>query len=84
VRVKNFFSFRKSNRHPEQYSLIFEKLGKSLYQYLEENEFRGFHLNVIQHFARQILECLKDLKKNLGLIHTDLKPENLLLVNDRT
>ena len=64
VRVKNFFKFKKSSRHPEQYCLIFEKLGKSLYQYLEDNEFRGFHISVIQDFTRQILGCLKDLKEN--------------------
>ena len=84
IRVKNFFRFRKTPRHPEQYWLIFEKLGKNLYQYLEENDYRGYHLKVIQHITRQMLEWLKDLKEKRGLVHTDLKPENILLVNDRS
>jgi dual-specificity kinase len=63
VRVKNFFRFRKSSRHPDQYCIIFEKLGKSLYQFLEENDYRGYHLKVIQQITRQVLHCLKDLKE---------------------
>ncbi len=84
VRVKNFFHFKKSNKFAEQYCLIFEKLGKSLYQYLEENDYRGYHLRVIQQITIQVLQCLRDLKENWKLIHTDLKPENILLVNDRS
>lgn len=84
VRVKNFFHFKKANKISEQYWLIFEKLGMSLYQYLEENDYRGYHLRVIQQITIQVLQCLRDLKENWKLIHTDLKPENILLVNDRS
>lgn len=84
VRVKNFFRFKKTSRHPDQYCILFEKLGKSLYQYLEENDYRGYHLKTIQSIARQVLTTLRDLKQKKGLVHTDLKPENILLVKDRS
>jgi serine/threonine protein kinase len=84
VRVKNFFRFRKSSHHPDQYCIIFERLGSSLYQYLEENEYRGYHLKTIQNITRQVLKCLKDLSEKKKLVHTDLKPENILFVKDRS
>jgi serine/threonine protein kinase len=63
---------------------MFEKLGKSLYQYLEENDYRGFHLKSLQSIAQQVLVCLRDLAEKRRLVHTDLKPENILLSNDRS
>ena len=75
LRLVDTFSF---NKH---FCLVFERLGKSLYDLLERNRFRGFQLAEIQSFAVQILESLSFMS-SIGLTHTDLKPENILFVND--
>jgi serine/threonine protein kinase len=67
----------------EFYCLVFEKLGKSLFEVIKENGYKGlmylgFKMNQIQEFARQILVSI-EFMHGLGLTHTDLKPENVLL-----
>lgn len=62
--------------------LVFEQLGDSLYEFLKRNEYKGFFVADIQKVAFQMLKGLSFLKKN-RLIHTDLKPENVLLTCGR-
>lgn len=83
VKVKNYFKFHKSSQHKEQYCLVFERLGKSLFQFLELNDYKGYHLSVIQDITRQVLKCLSDLHEKANLIHTDLKPENILFESNK-
>ncbi|GFE55368.1 CMGC Lammer [Babesia ovis] len=58
--------------------LVFEPLGDSLYEFLKSNGYKGFFIADIQKIAFQLLKGLAFLKKT-RLIHTDLKPENVLL-----
>ncbi|EDO05720.1 Protein kinase domain family protein [Babesia bovis T2Bo] len=58
--------------------LVFERLGDSLYEFLKANDYKGFFMSDIQRIAFQLLKGLSFLKQN-KLIHTDLKPENVLL-----
>lgn len=60
------------------YCITTEPLGESLYEFLKNNLFRGFHLEDIQDFAYQSLCALAFLHK-MRITHTDLKPENILL-----
>lgn len=61
------------------YCLVFEPLGVSLYDFLKDNDFRGFWLQDLQSFSRQCMEALRFLHEQLHMTHTDLKPENILL-----
>eukprot|EP00741_Cyanophora_paradoxa_P021619 tig00000241_g20868.t1 len=61
--------------------MVFEKLGLSLYDFLRKNLYRPFSMRDTQHITRQILQSLAFLHDTLRLVHTDLKPENVLLVN---
>jgi len=63
------------------YCLVFECLGRSLYDFLKNNDFQPFPLHCVQHFACQLLDAL-DFLHSFRLIHTDLKPENILLVSN--
>ena len=72
VKFYNYFRFR------NHICLVFELLGKNLYEYLQLNNFMGFDLNLIKNYTRQILFSLLFLR-NLGIIHCDLKPENILI-----
>ncbi|KAF7723084.1 dual specificity protein kinase kns1 [Apophysomyces ossiformis] len=60
--------------------MVFELLGQSVFDFLKANEFRPFPADHIQQFAKQLLTSVAFLH-DLKLIHTDLKPENVLLVN---
>lgn len=84
VKVHNHFEFKKSQQHSTQYWLLFERLGRSLFQFLEMNNYKGYHLSTIQEIAIQVLKSLRDMHENAKLIHTDLKPENILFENDKS
>ncbi|CAM9536060.1 unnamed protein product [Discosporangium mesarthrocarpum] len=58
--------------------LVFECLGQSLYDYLKRNGYRGFPMRILRPIARQLLQAIEFLH-SMKLIHTDLKPENVLL-----
>lgn len=61
------------------FCLVLEPLGTSLYDFLKENEYRGYWLQDIRDYARQCMMALAFLHDTLHLTHTDLKPENVLL-----
>lgn len=61
--------------------MVFDKLGPSLFDFLQRNGYRPFHVNLVRHFGLQILEAVAYMHE-LSLIHTDLKPENILLEKD--
>ncbi|KAI8908781.1 hypothetical protein DFJ77DRAFT_129209 [Powellomyces hirtus] len=58
--------------------ITFELLGVNLYEWLKAGGFRGVHLGVIRRFTVQMLQCL-ELLARAGIVHCDLKPENVLL-----
>lgn len=62
--------------------LVFEKLSINLYQLLVNTSHEGISLDLIRKFGKQILHVLSFLKQN-NIIHCDLKPENIVLVNQR-
>jgi len=64
------------------YCLVFECLGRSLYDFMKEHKYRPFPFYCVREFARQLLDAL-DFLHGFGLIHTDLKPENILLTDNR-
>jgi len=65
----------------QHYCLVFECLGRSLYDFLKMHDYRAFPMYCVRDFARQLLEAI-DFLSGFGLIHTDLKPENILLMNN--
>eukprot|EP00802_Teleaulax_amphioxeia_P005253 Tamp_05257.p1 GENE.Tamp_05257~~Tamp_05257.p1 ORF type:complete len:538 (-),score=100.26 Tamp_05257:1413-2891(-) len=62
------------------FCLVFDLLGMSMYDFLRQNSYRAFSLREVQIFGRQLLRTVAFLHK-MKLIHTDLKLENILLVN---
>ena len=76
VVMHDAFSF---NGH---YCMVFERLGPSLYDFLKRHKYKPFPMVCVQDFAIQLLETLEFLH-SFRLIHTDLKIENVLLMNSR-
>lgn len=61
--------------------MVFPLYKMDIYKYLGRNNFNGLFLKDIQAIGYQILSATMYMHK-LGLIHTDIKPENILLKND--
>lgn len=66
-------------QHRSHMCLVFELLEQNLYEFLKSNNFRPLDLREIRPIAQQVLTALSKLR-SLGLIHADLKPENIMLV----
>uniref|UniRef100_A0A665TJS2 non-specific serine/threonine protein kinase n=1 Tax=Echeneis naucrates TaxID=173247 RepID=A0A665TJS2_ECHNA len=67
-------------QHRSHTCLVFEMLEQNLYDFLKQNKFSPLPLKIIRPILQQVATALKKLK-SLGLIHADLKPENIMLVD---
>lgn len=62
--------------------LVFQPLGCSLYKLIVKNKYQGLPIEVVKSIIKQILEGLHFLHIKCNIIHTDIKPENILLELD--
>lgn len=62
------------------YCMTFELLGCDIYHFLKKNAFFPFPLNDVRHIAYQLCYSVNFLHRR-GIIHTDLKPDNILFVD---
>ncbi|KAI3625154.1 hypothetical protein CBS9595_000515 [Malassezia furfur] len=60
--------------------IVSDLLDRSVFDFLKDNHFEPFPCRNIWHFAKQLFKSVAFLH-SLTLIHTDLKPENVLLVD---
>ncbi|WOK98791.1 hypothetical protein Cni_G07503 [Canna indica] len=61
--------------------LVIEYLGDSLLRLVKYNRYSGIGLDRVRNICRSILVGLDYLHREVGIIHTDLKLENVLLVS---
>ncbi|XP_039489505.1 SRSF protein kinase 3 isoform X6 [Drosophila santomea] len=80
VRLMNHFTVRGVNGMHT--CLVFEALGCSLYKLIVKNNYQGLGIAQVRNIIRQVLEGLDYLHSKCSIIHTDIKPENILLVID--
>jgi dual specificity protein kinase YAK1 len=64
--------------YQEHLCIIFELLNENLYQLLQHNHLQGISLNSINFIIKQLLEAVEQVHR-MGIIHCDIKPENILL-----
>lgn len=76
----NFVRAFECFQHKNHTCLVFEMLQQNLYDFLKQNKFTPLPLYCIRPIVQQVLVALAKLK-HLGLIHADLKPENIMLVD---
>ncbi|XP_072230959.1 dual specificity protein kinase CLK4-like [Leuresthes tenuis] len=73
VRMLDWFT------HEGHICIVFELLGLSTFDFLQQNNFLPFSVEQIRYMAFEIFRAVSFLHRN-KLTHTDLKPENILFV----
>ena len=76
----NFVRAYESFTHLGHICIVFELLHMNLYDYLKSTNFQPMPLKFIRPIIQQVLVCLMKLRE-LGLVHADLKPENIMFVD---
>ncbi|XP_059280870.1 uncharacterized protein LOC132034491 isoform X2 [Lycium ferocissimum] len=79
VRLVDHFKHTGPNgQHP---CMVLEFLGDSLLRLVKYNRYKGLELDKVREICKCILTGLDYLHRELGIIHTDLKLENVLLLS---
>ena len=76
----NFVRAHDCFQHNGHTCLVFEMLQLNLYDFLKQSKFQPMPLKHIRPILLQVLTTLLKLK-SLRIIHADLKPENIMLVD---
>ncbi len=64
--------------------MVFEVLGDSLFTFMAQSYSKGMPLESVKVIVRQVLEGLHYLHEKCKIIHTDIKPENILLTINKS
>ncbi|KAG7194349.1 serine/threonine protein kinase, CMGC group [Scheffersomyces spartinae] len=59
--------------------MVFEVLGENLLSLIRRYKHRGIPIVFVKQIAKQLLSALDFLHRKCGVIHTDMKPENVLI-----
>jgi len=73
--VIKFFNLSLGNH----FCFIFEILGVNLLEIIKRYNYKGIPMHLARIIAKQILTGLDFLNRFCKVIHTDLKPENVLV-----
>jgi len=74
--------FEHSGPNGEHVCLVFEALGESVLSTIKRYQYRGLPIHIVKQITKQVLLGLDYLHRECGVIHTDLKPENVLISID--
>lgn len=79
--VKLLDNFKHSGPNGLHVCMVFEYLGDNLLTLIKYSDYRGIPLHMVKEICFHILVGLDYLHRQLSIIHTDLKPENVLLMS---
>ncbi|RXW22965.1 hypothetical protein EST38_g2890 [Candolleomyces aberdarensis] len=72
-------SFQHQGPESSHICIVFEPLGENLLALIERNKKKGVSRALVKTVAKQILLGLQYLHDECDLVHTDIKPENILI-----
>ncbi|GAB7363615.1 hypothetical protein MBLNU230_g4186t1 [Neophaeotheca triangularis] len=72
-------SFNHKGPHGMHVCMVFEVLGENLLGLIKKWNHRGIPMPLVKQITKQVLLGLDYLHRECGIIHTDLKPENVLI-----
>ncbi|KAI3366049.1 hypothetical protein L3Q82_009885, partial [Scortum barcoo] len=78
----NIIQFFEVFEHRGPTCLAFELLGRSLFDHLVDRALNPLPLTEIRQVAQQMLTVL-DALRGIGIIHSDIKPDNIMLCNNQ-
>ncbi|XWS28640.1 hypothetical protein CRYUN_Cryun25bG0088400 [Craigia yunnanensis] len=79
--VKLLDHFKHSGPNGKHMCMVFEYLGDNLLTLIKYSDYRGVPLHMVKEICLHILMGLDYLHREFSIIHTDLKPENVLLLS---
>lgn len=72
-------SFEHKGPNGTHVCMVFEVLGENLLGLIKRWNHRGIPMDLVKQITKQVLLGLDYLHRECGIIHTDLKPENVLI-----
>ncbi|KAL8140384.1 hypothetical protein V2J09_006405 [Rumex salicifolius] len=79
--VKLLDHFKHSGPNGKHICMVFEFLGDNLLTLIKYSDYKGLPPSMVKQICFHILVGLDYLHRQLSVIHTDLKPENVLLLS---
>ncbi|KAJ7282734.1 kinase-like domain-containing protein [Mycena rebaudengoi] len=74
--------FRHTGPNGTHVCMVFEVLGESLLGLVKRHQNKGVPMHLVKQIAKQVLLGLDYMHRCCGVIHTDIKPENVLIYID--
>ncbi|KAK3017505.1 hypothetical protein RJ639_006110, partial [Escallonia herrerae] len=79
--VKLLDHFKHSGPNGQHVCMVFEYLGDNLLTLVKYTNYHGLPIHMVKEICFHVLVGLDYLHRQLSIIHTDLKPENVLLLS---
>ncbi|KAJ7049702.1 kinase-like domain-containing protein [Mycena amicta] len=74
--------FRHTGPNGTHVCMVFEVLGENLLGLIKRHQNKGVPMPLVRQIAKQVLLGLDYMHRYCGVIHTDIKPENVLIYID--
>lgn len=74
--LNSFMYYGPNGKH---FIMVFEILGVNLLEIMKRYDYKGIPIPLVRRVAKQILIGLDYLHRICRIIHTDLKPENVII-----